>query len=291
MVRKAIIPAAGLGTRFLPATKAIPKEMMPIFDKPTIQLIVEEAVASGIDDILIVTARGKESIENHFDRAYELEELLKQKGKADLLRKVQSSNSMANIHYIRQKNPLGLGHAIWCARTFVQNEPFAVLLGDTFFEAEHPALKQLIDAFGRCHSSVLGIQQVDPTEVNKFGIVDGVQVEQGLYRVNQLVEKPSIDDAPTNQAMVGRYILTPGIFKILESQKPGIGGEIQLTDAINKLRELEEVYASEVKGVWHDVGDPLGMFKTLTALSKNREELKSVRQKNRKDDGKGGWQI
>jgi len=291
MVRKAIIPAAGLGTRFLPATKAIPKEMMPIFDKPTIQLIVEEAVASGIEDILIVTARGKESIENHFDRAYELEEMLKQKGNSAILKKVQSSNNLANIHYIRQENPLGLGHAIWCARTFVQDEPFAVLLGDTFFEGERPALKQLLDAFERCQSSVLGIQQVEPEDVSKFGIIDGDQVEQGLYRVNQLVEKPSIDEAPTNQAMVGRYILTPAIFNLLKSQKPGAGGEIQLTDAINQLRQQEKVYACEVKGVWHDVGDPLGMFKTLTALSKHREEFKTPRPKHRNMDGKEGGRL
>ena len=216
-IRKAIIPAAGLGTRFLPATKAQPKEMLPIVDKPTLQYIIEECVASGIEEILIITGRNKKSIEDHFDRSVELEMELEKSGKQEMLEMVREISDMVNIHFIRQKEPRGLGHAILCAKTFVGNEPFAVLLGDdVVYNDEKPCLKQLIDCYGEYKTSVLGVQTVDPKDVNKYGIVGGIHIEDRVYKVKNLVEKPSIEDAPSNVAILGRYIITPRIFEILE---------------------------------------------------------------------------
>lgn len=273
-IRKAIIPAAGFGTRFLPATKAMPKEMLPIIDKPTIQFIVEEAVASGIEQILIVTGKGKKAIEDHFDSAIELEQHLQQKGKSELLRKVRESSGMADIHYIRQPEPKGLGHAIWIARKFIGNEPFAVLLGDTFFEAEPPALKQLIEGFDRYQASMLGVQAVEAETVSNYGIVESRPVNELFSHVERLIEKPPAEAVTSRLAMVGRYVLTPEIFDILEQQQPGAGGEIQLTDALNGILSQKDVYACEVKGRWHDVGDPFGYVKSIIAMSGMRGDWK-----------------
>lgn len=277
-VRKAIIPAAGLGTRFLPATKAMPKEMLPIVDKPTIQYIVEEAVESGIEDIIIVTGKGKRAIEDHFDNSFELEQSLLEKGKIDLLNEVQKSSKMVDIHYIRQKEAKGLGHAIWCARKFIGNEPFAVLLGDDIVQAESPCLGQLIDQFNRYHSSIIGVQTVEPRDVSRYGIIGGRAVEERLYSVDQLVEKPRSEDAPSNVAIMGRYILTPRIFELLENQRPGAGGEIQLTDAIAELNRLEAVYAYDFEGTRYDVGEKFGFIKTTIEFALQRPELREELQ-------------
>lgn len=272
-VRKAIIPAAGLGTRFLPATKAMPKEMLPIVDKPTIQYIVEEAVASGIEDIIIVTGKTKRSIEDHFDHSFELEQNLLEKGKMDLLTEVQKSSAV-DIHYIRQKEPKGLGHAIWCARKFVGDEPFAVLLGDDIVQADKPCLKQMIEQYERYNSSIIGVQPVTEEEVSRYGIIDGTKIDPYLYRVNSLVEKPNKEEAPSNIAIMGRYILNPRIFEILENQTPGAGGEIQLTDAIAALNKKEAVYAYHFDGVRYDVGEKLGFIKTTIEFALQRDELR-----------------
>jgi UTP--glucose-1-phosphate uridylyltransferase len=273
-IHKAIIPAAGLGTRFLPATKAMPKEMLPIIDKPTIQFIVEEAVASGIEDIIVVTGKGKRAIEDHFDAAPELETHLSEKGKLELLRKAQEPAQLIDIHYIRQKEPLGLGHAIWCARHFIKDEPFAVLLGDTFLDADTPCLKQLIDHYNRYKTSVIGVKRVDPQEVSSYGIVDVQTIGEGIHAITRLVEKPKPEEAPSNLAMIGRYILTPAIFELLERQEVGVGQEIQLTDAIARLNEREAMYACEVDGVWHDVGDHFGYVKATLAMAAKRGDLR-----------------
>lgn len=274
-VKKAIIPAAGLGTRFLPATKAMPKEMMPIVDKPTIQYIVEEAVESGIEDIIIVTGKGKRAIEDHFDHSFELEQNLKSKGKIDLYNEVQKSANLVDIHYIRQKEPKGLGHAIWCARKFIGNEPFAVLLGDDIVRAEKPCLQQLIDQYERYHLSILGVQPVRNEEVSRYGIVDGTEIGSHLYNVKNLVEKPSQEAAPSNLAILGRYILTPKIFDILANLQPGAEGEIQLTDAIAKLNHYEAVYAYHFDGVRYDVGEKMGFIKTTIEFALQREDLRA----------------
>lgn len=273
-VRKAIIPAAGLGTRFLPATKAMPKEMLPIVDKPTIQYIVEEAVASGIEDIIIVTGKGKRAIEDHFDNSFELEQNLLEKGKLDLLNEVRKSSRMVDIHYIRQKEPKGLGHAIWCARKFIGDEPFAVLLGDDIVQADKPCLKQMIEQYDRYRASVIGVQRVPENEVSRYGIVDGKEIHERFYSVTNLVEKPKKEDAPSNVAIMGRYILSPRIFDILDKLKPGAGGEIQLTDAIAELNRYEAVYAYDFKGVRYDVGEKLGFIKTTVEMALQREELR-----------------
>jgi len=273
-VRKAIIPAAGLGTRFLPATKAMPKELLPIIDKPTIQFIVEEAVASGIEDIIIVTGKGKRSLEDHFDNAFELEYHLQQKGKLNMLEKVQKPSQLIDIHYIRQKEPRGLGHAIWCARKFINDEPFAVLLGDTFVQSDVPCLKQMMDYYDRYKTSIIGVQPVNPKDVSNYGIIDGQLLQDQFYNITKLVEKPKPQDAPTNLAVIGRYILTPAIFSILENLEPGVGEEIQLTDALSKLNEQEAMHAYEVNGTWHDVGDHLGYVKATLALALQREDLR-----------------
>ncbi|MCS7459899.1 UTP--glucose-1-phosphate uridylyltransferase GalU [Paenibacillus doosanensis] len=272
-VRKAIIPAAGLGTRFLPATKAMPKEMLPIVDKPTIQYIVEEAVESGIEDIIIVTGKGKRAIEDHFDNSFELEQNLLEKGKLELLNEVQKSSKMVDIHYIRQKEARGLGHAVWCARKFIGNEPFAVLLGDDIVKAEKPCLRQMIEQYNKYNSSIIGIQPVEATEVSRYGIVDGFSLEDRVYRVNNLVEKPKQEDAPSNLAIMGRYILNPRIFEILENQTPGAGGEIQLTDAIAELNRMEAVFAYNFEGIRYDVGEKLGFIKTTIEFALDRTDL------------------
>ncbi|BBH22985.1 UTP--glucose-1-phosphate uridylyltransferase [Paenibacillus baekrokdamisoli] len=274
-VKKAIIPAAGLGTRFLPATKAMPKEMLPIVDKPTIQYIVEEAVASGIEDIIIVTGKGKRAIEDHFDNSVELEKILFDQGKFDLLEQVQHPTSLANIHYIRQKEPRGLGHAIWCARKFIGNEPFAVLLGDDIVVSEKPCLEQLIEVYDKYRVSVLGVQSVPDSAVSRYGIVDGLSLEEHITRVTRLVEKPKLEEAPSNLAIMGRYILTPRIFEILDSQKPGAGGEIQLTDAIATLNLVEAVYAYDFEGTRYDVGEKLGFIQTMLEFALNRSDLRN----------------
>jgi UTP--glucose-1-phosphate uridylyltransferase len=275
-VRKAIIPAAGLGTRFLPATKAQPKEMLPIVDKPTIQYIIEEAVASGIEDIIIVTGRGKRAIEDHFDKSYELEETLAKKGKYEQLEEVQGISKLANIHYIRQKEPLGLGHAISCASRFIGDEPFAVLLGDDIVHSpEKPCLKQLIDVYERYNSSVIGVQEVPQKDVSKYGVISINQneIDNGVFHINDLVEKPKVEDAPSNYAIMGRYVLRPEIFEILENQTPGAGNEIQLTDAIKKLNELQMVVGYEFEGERHDVGDKFGFIKATVDFALERGDL------------------
>lgn len=272
-VTKAIIPAAGLGTRFLPATKAQPKEMLPIVDKPTIQYIVEEAVASGIEDIMIITGRSKRAIEDHFDKSYELENELEKSGKDDLLELVRDISNMVNVHYIRQKEPRGLGHAILCAKTFVGNEPFAVLLGDDIVDAEPPCLSQMIDVFDVYNTSVLGVQHVAKSEVNKYGIVDCEIDGNKIYRVRDLVEKPAIDKAPSNIAILGRYIITPTIFDILERTAPGAGGEIQLTDALRVLAKEEPMYAYDFTGRRYDVGNRMGFLEATVEFALKRDDL------------------
>ncbi|KYD28968.1 UTP--glucose-1-phosphate uridylyltransferase [Geobacillus stearothermophilus] len=272
-VRKAIIPAAGLGTRFLPATKAMPKEMLPIVDKPTIQYIVEEAIASGIEDIIIVTGKGKRAIEDHFDNAFELEQNLIQKGKYDLLEKVKEP-SKVDIHYIRQKEPKGLGHAVWCARNFIGDEPFAVLLGDDIVQAETPCLKQLIDQYEQTLSSVIGVKRVPDNETHRYGIIDPIEQHGRRYQVRQFVEKPAPGTAPSNLAIMGRYILTPEIFLFLEKQEAGAGGEIQLTDAIQKLNEIQRVFAYEFEGKRYDVGEKIGFIKTTIEFALQHDELR-----------------
>lgn len=273
-VRKAVIPAAGLGTRFLPATKAQPKEMLPIVDKPTMQFIIEEAVNSGIEEILIITGRNKTSIENHFDKSVELELELEKKGKTEFLEEVRHISDMANIFYIRQKEPLGLGHAIYCAKNFIGNEPFAVLLGDDIVYAEKPVLKQMIEAFDEYKSSILGVQQVPMTEVDKYGIVDGNLIDNRVYKVNDLVEKPAVEIAPSNVAILGRYIITPQIFDIIENTEPGKGGEIQLTDALKQLAKQENMYAYNFEGRRYDAGDKEGFLEATVEYALRREDLR-----------------
>ncbi|WP_336788255.1 UTP--glucose-1-phosphate uridylyltransferase GalU [Paenibacillus sp. MMO-177] len=272
-VKKAIIPAAGLGTRFLPATKAMPKEMLPIVDKPTIQYIVEEAIASGIEDIIIVTGKGKRAIEDHFDHAFELENNLFSKGKFDLLDEVRRSSNV-DIHYIRQKEARGLGHAVWCARNFIGDEPFAVLLGDDIVQSRVPCVKQLIDQYVRTERSVIGVQTVQEDQTHRYGIVDPIESFDRLYQVRKFVEKPARGQAPSKLAIMGRYILTPEIFDCLKDQEEGAGGEIQLTDAIQKLNELQGVYAYDFEGTRYDVGEKLGFITTTIDFALRNEELR-----------------
>lgn len=272
-VKKAIIPAAGLGTRFLPATKAMPKEMLPIVDKPTIQYIIEEAIESGIEDIIIVTGKGKRAIEDHFDHNFELEDNLVKKEKWDLLDKVKATTNV-EIHYIRQKEPKGLGHAVWCARKFIGDEPFAVLLGDDIVRAETPGLKQLIQQFEETQSSVVGVQTVADNETHRYGIIDPSTKEGRRYQVNQFVEKPAPGTAPSNLAIMGRYVLTPEIFDFLDRQEIGAGGEIQLTDAIQHINESQKVYAYDFEGKRYDVGEKNGFVKTTIDFALQNEEIK-----------------
>ncbi|EOA9407678.1 UTP--glucose-1-phosphate uridylyltransferase GalU [Staphylococcus aureus] len=276
-IKKAIIPAAGLGTRFLPATKAMPKEMLPILDKPTIQYIVEEAARAGIEDIIIVTGRHKRAIEDHFDSQKELEMVLKEKGKSELLEKVQYSTELANIFYVRQKEQKGLGHAISSARQFIGNEPFAVLLGDDIVESEVPAVKQLIDVYEETGHSVIGVQEVPEADTHRYGIIDPLTKNGRQYEVKKFVEKPGQGTAPSNLAIMGRYVLTPEIFDYLKTQKEGAGNEIQLTDAIERMNNDNQVYAYDFEGERYDVGEKLGFVKTTIeyALKDDsmREEL------------------
>ena len=272
-IRTAVIPAAGLGTRFLPATKAQPKEMLPIVDKPCIQYIIEEAIDSGIEDILIITGRNKRAIEDHFDRAVELELTLKAQGKYDLLGLVQEL-SRVTIHYVRQKEPKGLGHAVLCAKHFVGDEPFAVLLGDDIMDAEVPVLKQLMDVYEDCEGSVLGVQEVPKDRVSSYGVVKPVAVKERLWRADDLVEKPSVEEAPSRLAVLGRYIISPEIFGILEKTEPGRGGEIQLTDALKKLSEREPVYAYEFEGRRYVVGDKQGYLEATVDFALKRPDLR-----------------
>ena len=272
-VRKAIIPAAGLGTRFLPATKAMPKEMLPIVDKPTIQYIVEEAIASGIEDIIIVTGKDKRAIEDHFDSNLLLEHTLQEKQKFDLLEEVQRSGKV-EIHYIRQNAPLGLGHAVWTARKFIGDEPFAVLLGDDIVQAETPCLKQLMNQYDKTQSSVIGIMEVSPEETDRYGIIDPYEQQGDLYKVRKFVEKPARGTAPSNKAITGRYIFTPEIFSHLDIKESGAGGEIQLTDAIEKLNKEQQVYAYEFEGQRFDVGEKAGFVKTTIEFALQRPELR-----------------
>lgn len=274
-IKKAIIPAAGLGTRFLPATKAMPKEMLPIVDKPTIQYIVEEAVESGIEDIIIVTGKGKRAIEDHFDNAFELEQTLLEKQKLDLLDRVRHSSKMANIHYIRQKEPLGLGHAIWCARKFIGNEPFAVLLGDDIVRSEKPCVKQLAEIYQQTNCSVVGVQEVPDDQISRYGVIDPISEGGSIYRVRTFVEKPPKETAPSNLAIMGRYILTPDIFDYLDRHEKGAGGEIQLTDAIQRLNEQQRVYAYLFEGTRYDVGDKLGYITTTIDFALQDDELRT----------------
>jgi UTP--glucose-1-phosphate uridylyltransferase len=273
-VRKAIIPAAGLGTRFLPATKAQPKEMLPIVDKPILQYIIEEAVSSGIEEILIITGRNKKSIEDHFDKSIELELELEKKGKLDLLEKVRKISDMVSIYYIRQKEPKGLGHAILCAKSFIGNEPFAVLLGDDIVYSKKPCLKQMIEVYDEYKTTILGVQEVDSNDVDKYGIVDGKPIENRIYKIKDLVEKPAVADSPSNIAILGRYILNPDIFEILEHTKPGKGEEIQLTDALKELVQREAMYAYVFEGRRYDAGDKEGYLEATVEYALRRKDLR-----------------
>jgi UTP--glucose-1-phosphate uridylyltransferase len=277
-IKKAIIPAAGLGTRILPATKAQPKEMLPIVDKPAIQYIVEEAVKAGIENILIVTGRNKKSIEDHFDKSIELEQALLEKGKLDLLSEIQHISHMANIHFIRQQEPLGLGHAILCAQPFVGNDPFAVLLGDDIMVSQSPVspLMEMIQLFEKYHKQVVGVQAVPQADVSKYGIIAPFSEINGVYEVGDLIEKPSPQKAPSNIAIMGRYILKPSIFQILETIEKGAGDEYQLTDALRKVCRIEGLLALELNGERFDIGDKFGYLKAIVELSLQREELQYI---------------
>ena len=272
-VRKAIIPAAGLGTRFLPATKAQPKEMLPIVDKPTIQYIVEEAIASGIEDIIIITGRTKKAIEDHFDKSVELEMELEKHGKSELLEIAREVSELANIYYVRQKEPKGLGHAVLAAKSFIGNEPCAVLLGDDVIDSEVPCLKQMMDLFETRQGSILGVQTVAPENVSKYGIVRGSKIADRLYTVEDMVEKPKLEDAPSNVAVLGRYIITPTVFDYLEKQEAGAGGEIQLTDALCKVAKTEKMFAYDFEGHRYDVGSKIGFLQATVDFALKREDL------------------
>jgi len=272
-VRKAVIPAAGLGVRFLPATKALPKEMLPIVDKPTIQYIVEEAIASGIEDILIITGRSKKAIEDHFDKSVELEYQLTAKGNLDLLEIVQDISHMANVFYVRQKEPLGLGHAVLFARQFVGCEPFAVLLGDDIIKSDRPCLRQMIDVYEEKQASVLAVLEVPREEVRKYGIISGEEQGDNTYRINDLVEKPQVEHAPSRLAVIGRYIIHPRVFPLLAETLPGAGGEIQLTDALRVLCREQPMYGLAYQGQRYDVGDKLGYLRATVEFALDRPDL------------------
>ena len=274
-IRKAVIPAAGLGTRFLPATKAQPKEMLPIVDKPTLQYIIEECIESGIEEILIITGRNKKSIEDHFDKNIELEMELEKSGKQEMLEMVRNISDMANIHFIRQKEPKGLGHAIYCSKTFVGNESFAVLLGDDIvYNEEKPCLKQILECYNEYKTSILGVQKVPRENINKYGIVEAKHIEDRVYKVKGLIEKPNMNQTNSNIAILGRYIITPRIFEILENLEPGKGGEIQLTDALLKLSKEEAIYAYNFEGKRYDVGDKFGFLQATVEYALRKDELK-----------------
>jgi len=272
-IRKAVVTAAGWGTRFLPATKAQPKEMLPLVDKPMIQYVVEEAVASGIKQIIIVTALGKRAIEDHFDRSLELEHALNRKGDGDLLRKVRQISELADICYIRQKEQLGLGHAILVTRDLIGNEPFAIFLPDDIIEAKVPAMKQMLEIYNRYSSSVIAVEKVAHQDTSSYGIIAPKQVDERVYQVLTLVEKPKPEEAPSNLGIVGRYILTPEIFGMLEKTTPGAGGEIQLTDGLRLLLEKQKIYAYQFEGIRYDTGTPLGFLKASVEFALNRPDI------------------
>jgi UTP--glucose-1-phosphate uridylyltransferase len=272
-VRKAVFPAAGLGTRFLPATKASPKEMLPLVDKPLIQYVVEEAVASGIQSIIIVTGRDKSAIEDHFDISFELEHLLRSRGKNDVLKQVRAIPEMARFGYVRQREALGLGHAILQARDFVEDEPFAVMLSDDIVDSETPALRQMLDVYEKYDAPVIATMQVDGEAISRFGVIDADEVEPGVFKINDMVEKPSVETAPSNLAIIGRYILTPDIFDEIESTQPGAGGEIQITDAMRSLLKKRPFYALRLQGTRHDAGDKLGFLIATVEFALKRPDL------------------
>lgn len=269
---KAVIPAAGFGTRFLPITKAQPKEMLPVYDKPTIQYVVEEAVASGIDDILIITGRGKRAIEDHFDRSIELELALNNSGKHDYLKQIEDISNLASIHFIRQKEPKGLGDAILCGERFVGDEPFAVLLGDTITIDKTPCTRQLMDVYHQYGSSIVAVEQVEKSRIPFYGIIKGKR-EGTVYRIDDLVEKPSIEEAPSNLGIIGRYVLTPEVFGCIKEVEPGVGGEIQLTDALRILRTQQPIYAYEFRGRRYDIGNKLDWLKSTIEVALENEEV------------------
>lgn len=271
---KAVIPAAGLGTRLLPATKAQPKEMLPVVDKPAIQYVVEEAVESDIRDILIITGRGKRAIEDHFDKSIELEHALRDKGKFKELEEIKRISDMADIFYIRQKEQLGLGHAVLCAKEHINNEPFAVMLGDDLIIDDKPCIKQLLDVFERLKCSVIAVECVPSDKVHKYGIIKGKQVENSLYEIEDIIEKPSKEQAPSNIATIGRYVFTPKIFECLNNIGPGVGGEIQLTDAIKLLLSSEKVYAYTFSGQRYDIGSKEDWLKATIGIALKRRDLK-----------------
>ncbi|MCL6473246.1 MAG: UTP--glucose-1-phosphate uridylyltransferase GalU [Firmicutes bacterium] len=272
-VNKAVIPAAGLGTRFLPITKSQPKEMIPVVDKPTIQYVVEEAVASGIDDVLIITGRGKRAIEDHFDRSFELESVLKKKNDHDAVAELEEIAKLADIHYIRQKIAAGLGHAVLCAEKHIGDNPFAVLLGDAITLSDNPCTRELIKYHKKFNSTVVAVERVPREEVKKYGIIEAKKIGPHLYEVIDLVEKPSPKDAPSDLAMLGRYVLTPGIFKALAATEPGLGGEIQLTDALKRLLKKEKIYAFEVTGPRYDIGNQLSWIKATVEIALQNKEF------------------
>lgn len=272
-VRKAVFPAAGLGTRFLPATKAQPKEMLPLVDKPLIQYVVEEAIESGIEHIIIVTGRGKQAIEDHFDISFELEHLLREKNKTDLLKEIKKVDNLADFSYVRQKVALGLGHAVLVARDMVGDEPFAVMLGDDIVDAETPCLKQMMAVYEKYNAPVLGVAEVNGEAISRFGVIAVEPVEENVYRITDMVEKPAYDKAPSNLAIIGRYILTPDIFPILEQTGKGTGGEIQLTDAMRELLKQREFYACKFEGDRYDGGDKLGFLIATVELALKRKDL------------------
>jgi UTP--glucose-1-phosphate uridylyltransferase len=272
---KAVIPAAGLGTRFLPATKAQPKEMLPIVDKPAIQFVVEEAINSGIDDIIIITGRGKRAIEDHFDRSFELEYALREKGKMDLLKQVVDISELADIHYLRQKEMKGLGHAVYCARDHIGNEPFAVLLGDSIVNSHVPCTRQMMNYHHRFKGSIIAVEEVPLDKISNYGVVDPDPLDAGIFRIKDLVEKPKPEDAPSNLGIIGRYILTPAIFDIIKNTKPGKGGEVQLTDALRALRQEEEMYACRFQGKLYDIGNKLDYLKASVEMGLDNKEIGS----------------
>lgn len=275
-IRRAVFPAAGLGTRFLPATKAQPKEMLPLVDKPIIQYAVEEAVASGLENLIIITGRGKNAIEDHFDVSFELEKILEERGNASLLSLVRAVSDLVHIAYVRQKEALGLGHAILVAQDLVNNEPFAVLLGDDIIEADTPCIRQMMDIYDTYKSSVIALMEVPKEEVARYGIVRAVPIDDGegrVFEVHDLVEKPRIEDAPSNLAIIGRYILTPGIFEALQETERGSGGEIQLTDGLRRLLSRERIIAYKFRGKRHDAGDKLGFLRATVEFALKNEEL------------------
>lgn len=272
-IQKAIIPAAGWGTRFLPATKAQPKEMLPLVDKPAIQFIVEEAVNAGVEDILIITGKNKRAIEDHFDRSLELESLLREKNKEDLLALVEGVAELADIHYIRQKEQLGLGHAVYCARKFIGQEPFAVLLGDDIIVNQPSCLEQMLEVYNEVKATVIAVQEVPRDEVNRYGVIEPLEINDRLIEIKDLVEKPRPEEAPSNLAVIGRYILVPEVFPLLAQVQPGAGGEIQLTDALRLLACRERVYAYRFQGKRYDIGDKLGFLQATVEFALARPDL------------------